>query len=274
LLIIVLLVCFLSFSVGQEETEPLGWAQFRFVNLVTGSGSSSVSFDLYASYVPFLKSVYYRTVSSYTKLPARTFDFLVTPAGSSNQVAQKRVELVNNQTYTLMLSGSYDDLIRFPLKLSFVQDNNTLPNSYQLNLRVINMAPGLPPLRISYATSSYSSYWTTLIPSVSFGNVISYQTIPSGSYVKAFLASSYNLTVFSPISVGYSSYRTVATLWITGQFEVSYSSMYFSYSTDSSSYYSENDVQQKEQEKEKEHKTDKWDQLKRLQEQLNNLKTQ
>jgi len=223
----------------SEKSDVNGWCQVRFINLVTTSGYYQ-NVDVYANNVPFLRSVSYKSFSSYTLIPSGSFDILVTFAGNTTEISNKNVLLYANQNYTIILYGSYEQSEYFPIRLSLLVDNNTVPTtSSTYYVRVVDVSVGYPELRIANMLSTYSNA-TTLFDRVTYGTVTPYINITGGSYVKAFLSNlgsfvrQTNITVFNPASVGSSSYyyRGVATIWITGQFGVSYTPASMTISTD------------------------------------------
>jgi len=102
---------------------------------------------------------------------------------------------------------------------------------------------GYPELRIANLQYT-SSNATTIFDRVGYGTVTPYTNVTGGSYVKAFLSNlgafvhQTNITVFNPVAVGYNSYyyRGVATIWITGQFDVTYTPAALTISTDYQAY--------------------------------------
>jgi len=123
-------------------------------------------------------------------------------------------------------------------------DNNTVPaTASTYNVRVVHVSVGYPELRISNLLNTYSNA-TTLFDRVSYGTVTPYTNVTGGSYVKAFLSNlgnfvrQTNITVFNPVAVGYYSYyyKGVATIWITGQFDVTYTPASLTISTDYQAY--------------------------------------
>jgi len=203
---------------SSKHFDEVGWAKLKFRNGITSGSTYGINVDLYLNNVPFLREVSYNTSSSsYIDLPAQTGDFVATEAGTTNVLSEAKLELLNNQSYTLALSGSLDDLKSYPAKFFLFQDNNTFPEYpvYEPSVRVIHLSPGLPNLEI--ANGVYTTIFSTFVDNVGYGQASDYGTARTDSLLKADLAIS-NLTVISPVSL-YSNHNCgVLTLWIIGQY--------------------------------------------------------
>ncbi len=124
---LLLLICTVACGGGSN-------AQFRIMNASPGESSINVTLGS----TSLATGLGYGTATSYTSIPSGSPTLDIVPNGGTTTLINEAVTLNSGTTYTVLADNYSSDI-----GLTILTDNNAAPTSGNVNLRIVNAAPGL-----------------------------------------------------------------------------------------------------------------------------------
>lgn len=161
-------------SDDDDSTGPEGEASVRVVHV----SPDAPAVDVLVDDAPVLTDVAYLASSEYLELTSGERNLKVNAAGTTTNVIDTDVSLVDGADYTVIASGLVETIE--PIVL---EDDNSTPAAGNARVRAIHGAPSAPAVDV-YVTAPGADLAaaTPALTNVEFGDVADYIEAPAGDY--------------------------------------------------------------------------------------------
>ena len=202
----------------KSATTVVANAQFRAMN----ASVEQPSLTVLLSSTTLAASLAYPTATAYTAEAPGGHTLHIEPAGTTTSLVNQPLVFQPGTFYTVIAAQSA--FASTTLSPIFLTDDNTPPNSGQMELRIVNASPDLGNVDV-YVVSPGKGVQNAspTVSNMAFTAASGYQTLAPGSYELYFTAAGQKTILIDsgPVTFAAGQIRTVVALDKTGGFATS-----------------------------------------------------